>query len=109
VESLRLSEKPGRANELNEVDFATVARAFAMGKLGSEEALARRFDRDVAGLPGYGKSFFNDEGRLIPYETLTAHQRDTVNGWMHAIVSIDLASAEQRRLPRIEKECGQGS
>jgi hypothetical protein len=62
----------------NAAEAAAVVRAYEQGQLGSRE----RVESELSGPPGGGASFFDDSGRMIPYERLDLDHKIQFIAWM---------------------------
>jgi hypothetical protein len=59
-------------------EISAVIRLYEEGKLGTQEQI----ESEMSGPPGGGASFFDDEGRFIPYEQLDVAHKNQFIAWM---------------------------
>jgi hypothetical protein len=93
-----------RTTLINNANAAVVQRAYADGKLGSRKLVERELGK-------YGKRFFDESGRMVPYPRLSRSLQGDFNDWMYGngrvqhLTRAAQLRATERATKRADREC----
>ena len=93
-----------RTTLINEANAAVVQRYYAAGKLGPRRVVERELGK-------YGRRFFDERGRMVPYARLNRSLQGDFNDWMYGNSRVQhITRAAQLRATddatkRADREC----